>query len=134
MLMHSCQLIIMSITTLEKPLPLLDSTYLSEFDTLLINKLTLSLFDYAKIKRHQKTENVQLNPANIVQFHDYEKFSYKFAFFEENHREKMGLLKEFFPQEPFKCPTLKESFTCTNKNKSSNANLATSIAAELHKM
>lgn len=52
MLMHSCQLIIMSITILEKLLPLLDYTYLSEFDTLLINKLTLSLFDYAKIKRH----------------------------------------------------------------------------------
>lgn len=71
MLMHSCQLIIMSITILEKLLPLLDYTYLSEFDTLLINKLTLSLFDYAQIKRHYKTENVQLNPVNIVQSHYY---------------------------------------------------------------
>lgn len=49
-------------------------------------------------------------------------------------QKKRGLLKEIFPQVPFKCPTLKESFTCTNKNKSSDANLATSIAAELHKM
>lgn len=68
MLMHSCQLIIMSITILEKLLPLLDYTYLSEFDTLLINKLTLSLFDYAQIKRHYKcaTESSKYCPIPLL--------------------------------------------------------------------
>lgn len=119
----------MSITTFEKLLPLLDIKDLSEFDILLTNKLALDLFDYAKSKgiKEQKMCNwfqqivsIPINMRNLVtNLHRLKK----------NTQKKRGLLKE-----PFKCPTLNESSICTNKSRSSDSTLATSIAADLHKM
>lgn len=124
----------MSITTFEKLLPLLDIKDLSEFDILLTNKLALDLFDYAKSKgiKEQKMCNwfqqivsIPINMRNLVtNLHRLKK----------NTQKKRGLLKETFLQEPFKCPTLNESSICTNKSRSSDSTLATSIAADLHKM
>lgn len=58
---------------------------------------------------------------------------YKIISCKENEYTKSLLLKETFLQESFKRPTASYSSTCTNRNKSSNINLATSIAADLHK-
>lgn len=124
----------MSITTFEKLLPLLDIKDLSEFDILLTNKLALDLFDYAKSKgiKEQKMCNwfqqivsIPINMRNLVtNLHRLKK----------NTQKKRGLLKETFLQEPFKYLTLNESSICTNKSRSSDSTLATSIAADLHKM